>query len=84
MVLRWWDLLRKNQVEIKVRRFGDKVPESFSEDKQVISVYADSNNLYEALSIAYSELMKEIQRYENVPSFGRVEVTNNITNDRLM
>ena len=76
--------MRKNQVEIKVRRFGDEVPENFPEDKQVINVYADSNNLYEALLIAYSELMKEIQRYENIPSFGCVEVTNNITNDRLM
>lgn len=76
--------MRKNQVEIKVRRFGDEVPENFPADKQVISVYADSNNLYEALLIAYSELMKEIQRYENVPSFGCVEVSNNITNEKLM
>ena len=76
--------MRKNQVEIKVRRFGDQVPDNFQNDKQVISVYADSNNLYEALSIAYSELIKEIQRYENVPSFGCVEVSNNIINERLM
>ena len=76
--------MRKNQVEIKVRRFGDEVPENFPKDKQVISVYADSNNLYEALLIAYSELMKEIQRYENIPGFGCVEVSNNITNERLI
>ena len=76
--------MRKNQVEIKVRRFGDEVPENFQEDKQVISVYADSNNLYEALLIAYYELIKEIQRYENVPSFGCVEISNNITNERLI
>ena len=76
--------MRKNQVEIKVRRFGDEVPENFPKNKQVISVYADSNNLYEALLIAYSELMKEIQRYENVPNFGCIEVSNNITNERLI
>ena len=76
--------MRKNQVEIKVRRFGDEVPKNFPKDRQIVSVYADSNNLYEALLIAYSELMKEIQRYENVPNFGCIEVSNNITNERLI
>ena len=76
--------MRKNQVEIKVRRFRDEVPKNFPKDRQIVSVYADSNNLYEALLIAYSELMKEIQKYKNVPNFGCVEVSNNVTNERLM
>lgn len=75
--------MRKNQVQIKVSRFGDEVPESYNDDKQIISVYADSNNLYEALLIAYSELIKELQKYETIPSFGCASVSNNHNNERL-
>ena len=76
--------MRKNQVEIKIRRFGDEVPDSYNDDRQIITVYADSNNLFEALSIAYSEAIKELQRYEKIPSFGCVEVSNNHNNERLV
>jgi hypothetical protein len=75
--------MRANQVEITIRRFGDEVPKSYHHDQQIISVYADSNNLYEALSVAYSEVIKELQKYESVPSFGRVDVSNNHNNERL-
>ena len=76
--------MRKNQIEITVRRFGDEIPNNYENDKQIIHVYADSNNLYEALSVAYSELIKELQKYETIPSFGRVDVSNNNNNERLM
>lgn len=76
--------MRKNQVEIKIRRFGDEVPSNYNDDKQIISVYVDSNNLYEALSVAYSEVIKELQNYETIPSFGCVDVSNNHNNERLM
>ena len=76
--------MRKNQIEITVRRFGDQVPKDYENDKQIIHVYADSNNLYEALSIAYSELICELKKYEIIPSFGRVDVSNNINNNRLI
>ena len=76
--------MRKYQVEIKIRRFGDEVPDSYNDDRQIITVYADSNNLFEALSIAYSEAIKELQRYEKIPSFGCVEVSNNHNNERLV
>lgn len=68
--------MRKNQVTIKIERTGDQVPESFSPDvetqyrQQKISVYADSNNLYEALCAAIQQVMTEIEKYENIPSFG--------------
>lgn len=69
--------MRKNQVEIKISRFGDEVPSSYNDDKQIIKVYADSNNLFEALSVAYSEAIRELQNYESIPSCGRVDVVNN-------
>ena len=75
--------MRKNQVEIKIRRFGDEVPSSYNDEIQIISVYADSNNLFEALSVAYSESIKELQKYEKIPSFGSTSVMNNIENERL-
>lgn len=64
--------MRSNQVEIKIRRFGDEVPSDYNSDKQIISVYADSNNLFEALSVAYSEAIQKLQEYEQIPSLGTV------------
>ena len=75
--------MRNNQVEIKIRRFNEEVPLSYKNDSQIISVYADSNNLFEALSVAYSEAIKELQNYEKIPSFGSISVMNNIENERL-
>lgn len=69
--------MRKNQVEIKINRFGDEVPYDYGKSVQTINIYADSNNLFEALSVAYSEAIKELQRHEPIPSFGRVDISNN-------
>jgi len=73
--------MRNNQVEIKISRFGDAVPSGWGKDTgkdaQIISVYADSNNLYEALSVAFGELIKELRVYEYIPSSGKVSVVNN-------
>jgi hypothetical protein len=76
--------MRSNQVEIKIRRFGKEVPESYGNNIQIISVYADSDNLYEALAVANSELMKELQEFERIPSFGTSSVSNNNVNPRLI
>lgn len=75
--------MRSNQVEIKISRFGDTVPSTYNDNRQIIKVYADSNSLFEALSVAYSEVIKELQKYEDIPSFGRVDVSNNHHNERL-
>ena len=75
--------MRKNQVEITISRFGDEVPSAYNDDRQIIRVYADSNNLFEALSVAYSEAIRELQNYETIPSFGRVNVCNNHNNEWL-
>ena len=75
--------MRKNQVEIKISRFGEDVPSAYDDDRQIISVYVDSDNLFEALSVAYSEVIRELQNYEQIPSFGCVDVSNNHNNTRL-
>ena len=56
--------VRKNQVSINLERFGDEVPMGYPKDKQVLYVYADSNNVYEALSKAYAEITNLIVEYE--------------------
>lgn len=59
--------MRKNQVTIKIQRFGDVVPKDYpNEDRQTISVYADSNNLYEALTAAYNAAVNEIAKWERI------------------
>lgn len=72
--------MRSNQVEIKIRRFGDQVPSVYGSDKQIINVYADSDNLFEALSVAYSKLINKLQTYEQIPSFGAVSVCDDHEN----
>lgn len=62
--------MRKNQVSIKIERLGDQVPEHLNGGSLEIEVYADSNNIYEALAAAYTKVMEEIQKYEKLPSFG--------------
>ena len=69
--------MRKNQVHLEIHRFGDEVPSSYGNNEQFIKVYADSNNLFEALSVAYSEVIRELQKYEEIPSFGRVDIVSN-------
>ncbi|MBE6821576.1 MAG: hypothetical protein E7518_00485 [Ruminococcaceae bacterium] len=69
--------MRKNQVTIKIQRFGDQVPKDYPEDAQEILVYADSNNLYEALAAAFSGVLEEVRKYENIPSFGCCDPQSN-------
>lgn len=76
LILRGMTIMRKNQVEIKISRFEDGAPE-------VINVYVDSNNLFEALSVAYSEAIRELQKYETIPSFGRVDVSSSCRDKNL-
>ena len=85
-VLNDGDYMRNNQVEIKISRFGDEVPPTYEKNgehkkEQIIRVYADSNNLFEALSVAYSEAIKELQRHEKIPKFGCATAYNNLTNE---
>ena len=60
--------MRRNQVSISIERFGDEAPDS---SKQItIQVYADANNIYEALAAAYYEALDAIQEDQPLPSFG--------------
>lgn len=46
--------MRKNQVTIFVKRFDEKYPDN----RQVTEIYADSNDLFEALSAAFATAVK--------------------------
>lgn len=66
--------MRKNQVTIKIQRFGEDVPDEFKEmGTQVMSIYCDGNNLYEALCGAFQQALNEVAKYNEFPSFGRKE-----------
>ena len=67
--------MRKVQVSIKIEIFGDAA-EAQWDGYEPISVYADSNNVYEALCAAFDEtltILKENGR--ELPSFGCKEHT---------
>lgn len=65
--------MRENQVTIKLERFGDK--DKLGIKDLEINVYADSNNVYEALSAGYYEVLKQLQNEGSIelPTFGRRE-----------
>lgn len=72
--------MRKNQITIKVERFGDQVPERLRElgNKSMrFNVYCDSNNIYEALAGAYAQVLDELQKDVDLPSFGARETYEN-------
>lgn len=52
--------MRKNQISIKIERFGENVPKDIHSTHQTINVYADSNNPREALMEAFYLAMKEL------------------------
>ena len=65
--------MRSNQVSIKLERFFD-IEEMGVDDLQ-INVYADANNVYEALAAAYFEVLQQLQSEGDIklPTFGRRE-----------
>lgn len=67
--------MRKVQVSINIEIFGDAATKQ-RDGYEPISVYADSNNVYEALCAAFDEalaILKENGR--DLPSFGCKEHT---------
>ncbi len=67
--------MRQNQITIKICRFGSEVPRTYPEQRQEIEVYSDSNNFYQALSIAYAKAIEEILEWETY--FGCSSITTN-------
>ena len=63
--------MRQNQITIKICRFGSEVPRTYPEQRQEIEVYSDSNNFYQALSIAYAKAIEEILDDETREEFVR-------------
>lgn len=59
--------MRKNQVTIRIERFGEAVPESYPRDSQRIEVYCDDHNsIYAALSKAYALAINELAEYDQI------------------
>ena len=67
--------MRKNQVEITVRRYGDEIPENAQKVMNKVKVYefstyTDSNDIFEALAAAYVNILNQIKEDEDFPKFG--------------
>ena len=75
--------MRSNQVILRINRYAEAVPESYDSDRQIIEVYADSDNLFEALMVACNKAMNELQNYEEFPLYGAITISNNLNNERL-
>lgn len=60
-------IMRCNQVSIKIERFGKYVPKDYPADVQRISVYSDDfHSIYAALSKAYALAINELEEYEQI------------------
>lgn len=66
--------MRKNQVVIKIDRYG----EQSKEGHDIFTIYSDSNNIYEALSGAYMMALEQIGN----PSIAKSIVVDNIKIER--
>lgn len=71
--------MRKNQVTIKIDRFGDEAPEGCKQ--KTIEVYADSNDIWEALAAAFKGATTEICKDTQLPNFGRLDISSNTTKE---
>lgn len=58
--------MRLNQVSISITRFGPQVPKGYPKDRMDVNIYADSGNLYAALSKAYAKAINVIEEWERV------------------
>ena len=68
--------MRKNQVTIVIKRFDEKYPDS----RQVTEIYADSNDLFEALSAAFAKAVQTFSKHNNAKAYD--EKDNEITGTR--
>lgn len=67
--------MRRNQVSLNITRFGSEVPKGYPEDRMRVDIYADSNNLYAALSKAYAKAINVMEEWERVAV--RCDITTN-------
>lgn len=59
--------MRKVQINIVMEFFGDEASNGKSEK---VSVYADSNNVWETICAGFHELVTVLQEKRELPSFG--------------
>jgi hypothetical protein len=59
--------MRRNQITITIERFGVAAPNG---NRDKISVYADSNNIHEALCAAFYEALDKIHGEKPLPEVG--------------
>lgn len=67
--------MRKNQISLNIMRFGSEVPKGYPNDRMVIHIYSDSNDLYAALSKAYAKAINVIEEWEHVGA--RCDISTN-------
>jgi len=67
--------VRKNQISINICRYNDQVPAGYPEQRQIINVYSDDNNLFAALSKAYAKAVDSIEEWQHVGC--RCDITTN-------
>lgn len=67
--------MRRNQVSLNITRFGSEVPKGYPEDRMSVNIYADSNNLYAALSKAYAKAINVMEEWERVAA--RCDISTN-------
>lgn len=65
--------MRRNQVTIKIERFGE---DASNGKHQIIEVYANSNNIWEALVAANKEATNIITKNDKLPDFGVLSSSN--------
>lgn len=70
--------MRKNQISVKVERFGDQVPKDVASTHQIISVYADSNSFADALFEALHLLMKEVSGNDDASDVAGYSAVDNV------
>lgn len=76
--------MRCNQVTIKIERFSESCPKNYPNDIQEISVYCDSyDNIYTALSKAFSQCINELSKYEKNVVCCDVSMNENQNNQLL-
>lgn len=59
--------MRRNQVTIVIKRFDEKY--NTSTNRQVTEIYADSNDLFEALSAAFAKAVETFSKHNNAKAY---------------
>lgn len=57
--------MRKNQVTVFIKRFDEKYPNG----RQETEIYADSNDLFEALSAAFAKAAETFCKHNNAKAY---------------